>query len=77
MRGLEWTTLSATPALAGHRRGGTEGVDRDMLWAAWRSALEGGGSAKALVVVFEDLHGQRQPESLRSRHAARGDARSV
>jgi len=35
---------------------GTEGVDRDMLFAAWRSALEAVARRTPLVVVFEDLH---------------------
>jgi len=35
---------------------GTEGVDRDMLFAAWRSALEAVARRTPLVVIFEDLH---------------------
>jgi class 3 adenylate cyclase/tetratricopeptide (TPR) repeat protein len=35
---------------------GTEGVDRDLLFAAWRSALEAVARRTPLVVVFEDLH---------------------
>ena len=35
---------------------GTEGVDKDLLFAAWRSALEATGRRNLLVIVFEDLH---------------------
>lgn len=35
---------------------GTEGVDRDQLFAAWRSALEAVSRRTPLVIVFEDLH---------------------
>ncbi len=35
---------------------GTEGVDRDMLFAAWRSALGAVARRTPLVIVFEDLH---------------------
>jgi len=35
---------------------GTEGVDRDMLFAAWRSAIEAVARRAPLVIVFEDLH---------------------
>ncbi|HKW71180.1 MAG TPA: adenylate/guanylate cyclase domain-containing protein [Candidatus Dormibacteraeota bacterium] len=36
--------------------GGTEGVDKDLLFAAWRSALEATARRNPLVIVFEDLH---------------------
>ena len=36
--------------------GGTEGVDKDLLFAAWRSALEATAKRNPLVIVFEDLH---------------------
>jgi class 3 adenylate cyclase/tetratricopeptide (TPR) repeat protein len=36
--------------------GGTEGVDKDLLFAAWRSALEASARRHPLVLVFEDLH---------------------
>lgn len=35
---------------------GTEGVDKDQLFAAWRSALEAVSRRTPLVIVFEDLH---------------------
>jgi len=35
---------------------GTEGVDKDLLFAAWRSALEAAARRNPLVIVFEDLH---------------------
>jgi class 3 adenylate cyclase/tetratricopeptide (TPR) repeat protein len=35
---------------------GTEGVDKDLLFAAWRSALEATARHNPLVIVFEDLH---------------------
>jgi class 3 adenylate cyclase/tetratricopeptide (TPR) repeat protein len=35
---------------------GTEGVDKDLLFAAWRSALEAVARRTPLVIVFEDLH---------------------
>ena len=35
---------------------GTEGVDRDMLFGAWRNALESAARKRPLVIVFEDLH---------------------
>ena len=35
---------------------GTEGVDKDLLFAAWRSALEATARQNPLVIVFEDLH---------------------
>ena len=35
---------------------GTEGVDKDQLFAAWRSALEAAARRAPLVIVFEDLH---------------------
>src|SRR3989441_2552986 len=35
---------------------GTEGVDKDLLFAAWRSALEATARRNPLVIVFEDLH---------------------
>jgi tetratricopeptide (TPR) repeat protein len=35
---------------------GTEGVDRDMLFGAWRIALESAARRRPLVIVFEDLH---------------------
>jgi hypothetical protein len=35
---------------------GTEGVDRDMLFGAWRSALKSLARRRPLVIVFEDLH---------------------
>src|SRR6266851_4318380 len=35
---------------------GTEGVDKDLLFAAWRSALEATARTNPLVIVFEDLH---------------------
>ena len=35
---------------------GTEGVDKDLLFAAWRSALEAAARRTPLVIVFEDLH---------------------
>jgi class 3 adenylate cyclase/tetratricopeptide (TPR) repeat protein len=35
---------------------GTEGVDKDLLFAAWRSALEASARQNPLVIVFEDLH---------------------
>src|SRR6266851_7232091 len=35
---------------------GTEGVDKDLLFAAWRSALEAAARHAPLVIVFEDLH---------------------
>src|SRR6202171_2935650 len=35
---------------------GTEGVDKDQLFAAWRSALEAVARRAPLVIVFEDLH---------------------
>ncbi|HEY4914369.1 MAG TPA: adenylate/guanylate cyclase domain-containing protein [Candidatus Dormibacteraeota bacterium] len=35
---------------------GTEGVDKDLLFAAWRSALEAAARRAPLVIVFEDLH---------------------
>ncbi|HEX2646941.1 MAG TPA: adenylate/guanylate cyclase domain-containing protein, partial [Candidatus Dormibacteraeota bacterium] len=36
--------------------GGTEGVDKDLLFAAWRSALEATARRNPVVLVFEDLH---------------------
>jgi predicted ATPase len=36
--------------------GGSESVDKDLLFAAWRSALEATARRKPLVIVFEDLH---------------------
>jgi class 3 adenylate cyclase/tetratricopeptide (TPR) repeat protein len=36
--------------------GGTEGVDKDLLFAAWRAALEATARRHAVVIVFEDLH---------------------
>src|SRR5438128_109295 len=38
------------------RRAGTEGVDKDLLFAAWRSAIEATARRNPLVIVFEDLH---------------------
>ncbi|MGH7763845.1 MAG: ATP-binding protein [Candidatus Dormibacteraceae bacterium] len=35
---------------------GTEGVDKDQLFAAWRSTLEAVSRRTPLVIVFEDLH---------------------
>ena len=35
---------------------GTEGVDKDLLFAAWRSAIEVTARGNPLVIVFEDLH---------------------
>jgi class 3 adenylate cyclase/tetratricopeptide (TPR) repeat protein len=35
---------------------GTEGVDKDLLFAAWRTALEATARQNPLVIVFEDLH---------------------
>src|SRR5207237_968846 len=35
---------------------GTEGVDKDLLFAAWRSALEATARLNPLVIIFEDLH---------------------
>src|SRR5438874_10988904 len=35
---------------------GSEGVDKDQLFAAWRSALEATARRHPLVIVFEDLH---------------------
>src|SRR5207249_6382696 len=35
---------------------GTEGVDKDLLFAAWRSAIEATARRNPLVIVFEDLH---------------------
>ena len=35
---------------------GTEGVDKDQLFAAWRSALELAARRAPLVIIFEDLH---------------------
>src|SRR5205807_7769277 len=35
---------------------GTEGVDKDLLFAAWRSAIEATARRHPLVIVFEDLH---------------------
>jgi class 3 adenylate cyclase/tetratricopeptide (TPR) repeat protein len=35
---------------------GTEGVDKEQLFAAWRSALEAVARRTPLIVVFEDLH---------------------
>ena len=35
---------------------GTEGVDKDLLFAAWRSALEATARRSPLVLLFEDLH---------------------
>src|SRR5712691_11883666 len=35
---------------------GTEGVDKDLLFAAWRSALEATARRNPLVILFEDLH---------------------
>jgi class 3 adenylate cyclase len=35
---------------------GTEGVDKDQLFAAWRTALEAVARRNPLVIVFEDLH---------------------
>jgi len=35
---------------------GTEGVDRDQLFAAWRSALEAAARKTPVIIVFEDLH---------------------
>jgi class 3 adenylate cyclase/tetratricopeptide (TPR) repeat protein len=45
------TLLAATVGEAG-----TEGVDKDQLFAAWRSALEAVARRAPLVIVFEDLH---------------------
>src|SRR3989440_1097374 len=36
--------------------GGTEGVDKDLLFAAWRTALEATSRRHPVVIVFEDLH---------------------
>jgi class 3 adenylate cyclase/tetratricopeptide (TPR) repeat protein len=35
---------------------GTEGVDKDLLFGAWRSAIEAAARRSPLVIVFEDLH---------------------
>ena len=35
---------------------GTEGADKELLFAAWRSALEATARRNPLVIVFEDLH---------------------
>jgi len=35
---------------------GVEGVDKDLLFAAWRTALEAVARRAPLVIVFEDLH---------------------
>src|SRR2546421_4286475 len=35
---------------------GTEGVDKALLFAAWRSAIEATARRNPLVIVFEDLH---------------------
>jgi class 3 adenylate cyclase/tetratricopeptide (TPR) repeat protein len=35
---------------------GAEGVDKDLLYAAWRTALEAVSRRTPLVMVFEDLH---------------------
>src|SRR5579864_4719697 len=35
---------------------GTEGVDKDQLFGAWRTALEAVARRNPLVIVFEDLH---------------------
>src|SRR4029077_13556546 len=35
---------------------GAESVDKDLLFAAWRSALEAAARRSPLVIVFEDLH---------------------
>ncbi len=36
--------------------GGSEGADKDLLFAAWRTALESAARHRPLVMVFEDLH---------------------
>jgi class 3 adenylate cyclase/tetratricopeptide (TPR) repeat protein len=36
--------------------GGTENVDKDLLFAAWRGALEATARRHPVVLVFEDLH---------------------
>src|SRR5689334_4452497 len=38
---------------------GTEGADKDLLFAAWRSALEATARKHPVVLVFEDLHWSR------------------
>ncbi|HEY1455874.1 MAG TPA: adenylate/guanylate cyclase domain-containing protein, partial [Candidatus Dormibacteraeota bacterium] len=35
---------------------GTEGVDKDLLFAAWRSLVEAVSRRQPLVIIFEDLH---------------------
>jgi len=35
---------------------GAEGIDKDLLFAAWRTALEAAARRNPLVIVFEDLH---------------------
>jgi class 3 adenylate cyclase len=35
---------------------GTEGADKDQLFAAWRAALEAVARRSPLVIIFEDLH---------------------
>ncbi|HKB34284.1 MAG TPA: adenylate/guanylate cyclase domain-containing protein [Candidatus Dormibacteraeota bacterium] len=35
---------------------GTEGADKDLLFSAWRSALEAAARRTPIVIVFEDLH---------------------
>jgi class 3 adenylate cyclase/tetratricopeptide (TPR) repeat protein len=58
LRGLEVDDVERDTKLLAATIGeaGTEGVDRDMLFAAWRSALEAVARRSPLVVIFEDLH---------------------
>jgi class 3 adenylate cyclase len=54
--GLENADTDARLLAATIGEGGTEGVDKDLLFAAWRSALEATARRHPLVLVFEDLH---------------------
>jgi class 3 adenylate cyclase/tetratricopeptide (TPR) repeat protein len=54
--GVENADRDTTLLAATIGEGGTEGVDKDLLFSAWRSALEAAARRSPVVIVFEDLH---------------------
>ncbi len=54
--GLEDPDRDARLLAATIGEAGMEGVDKDNLFAAWRTALEASARRSPLVIVFEDLH---------------------
>jgi class 3 adenylate cyclase/tetratricopeptide (TPR) repeat protein len=54
--GVEGADGNATLLAAAVGEMGAEGLDKDLLFAAWRSALEAIARRTPLVILFEDLH---------------------